>query len=237
MSDTANLRLPLVQAAQAQKHVTVNEALWRLDGVSQLVLSSRTLALPPLPVQDGAAFAIPAGAGGAWGGEEGRIALGTNGGWDFLDPRAGWRAWIDDEGMLAIFDGVAWSAGAAAVSSNGAALGFRVVEHDQTIGAGSESVTPPVVPAGSVVFGVTGRVLDGLGGTAASFRIGVGSEGPDRYGSGIGTGTGAWFRGITGSPVAYYTDTALTITAEGGAFGGGLLRIAVHVAELGLPRA
>ena len=31
MSSTANLALPLVAAAQAQKHVTVNEAFERID--------------------------------------------------------------------------------------------------------------------------------------------------------------------------------------------------------------
>jgi hypothetical protein len=236
MGETANLRLPLVQAAQAQKHVTVNEALWRLDAVSQLVLSSRSAATPPVSPPLGAAYAVPSGAGGAWAGQDGRIALGVNGGWEFLDPRAGWRGWIEDEGVMAIHDGGGWAAGAAAVSSAGAMLAFRVIEHDHPVGSGSESATPPLLPAGSIVLGVTGRVLEDLGGTATSFRIGIGGESPDRYGSGIGTQAGAWFRGVTGTPLAYYADTALTITGEGGGFGGGVLRIAVHAAELGLPR-
>ena len=40
MVKTANLELPLVQAAQAQKHVTVNEALALLDAAAQLRLAS-----------------------------------------------------------------------------------------------------------------------------------------------------------------------------------------------------
>jgi hypothetical protein len=236
MSETANLRLPLVQAAQAQKHVTVNEALWRLDAVSQLVLASRTLADAPLSPPAGATYAIPTGAGGAWAGQEGRIALAVNGGWEFIEPHAGWRGWIEDEGLTAIHDGGGWAAGAAAVSPSGAGLAFRVVEHDHPVSTGSVSVTPPLLPADSIVFGLTGRVLLDLGGTAASFRIGIGGESPDRYGSGIGTQAGSWFRGVTGTPLAYYSDTALTITGEGGGFAGGLVRIAVHLAELGLPR-
>ena len=46
MTDTSNLTLPLLAAAQAQKHVTVNEALQRLDGVVQLTLRSRSEATP-----------------------------------------------------------------------------------------------------------------------------------------------------------------------------------------------
>ena len=36
MAKTAQLDLPLVMPAQAQKHVTVNEALARLDAAAQL---------------------------------------------------------------------------------------------------------------------------------------------------------------------------------------------------------
>ena len=37
MSDSLNLNLPYVEAAQAQKHVTVNEALSRLDALVHFV--------------------------------------------------------------------------------------------------------------------------------------------------------------------------------------------------------
>jgi hypothetical protein len=237
MSETANFRLPLVQAAQAQKHVTVNEALLRLDAMAQLTLASRSLAAPPVSAPDGTAYAIPEGASGAWAGAEGRIALWLNGGWELFDGRRGWRGWVEDETMPAIFDGAEWMAGAAALSSGGAAFSFRIVERDEVVSAGSASVTAPLIPAGSIVFGVTGLVIEAFGGTASSFRIGIGGDSLDRYGSGIGTGEGAWFRGVTGMPLAYFAETPLTITAEGGTFGGGLLRIAVHIGELGIPRA
>jgi hypothetical protein len=237
MSETANLGLPLLMAAQAQKHVTVNEALARLDALAQIVLRSRTQALPPASARDGDAYAVPAGAGGDWAGQAGRLALRVNGGWEHVAPRTGWRGWIEDERQPAVFDGVAWAPSAIAVSEGGAALAVRVVEFDHAVGAGSQSVTAPAIPAGSIVFGVTGRVIEALGGTATSFRVGVGTGAPDRYGSGIGTGAGAWFRGVTGTPTAYYADTSLSLAAEGGAFAGGIVRLAVHLAELGLPRA
>lgn len=236
MSETANLRLPLVQAAQAQKHVTVNEALFRLDALTQLVIRSRTMAAPPLSAAGGAVYAVPAGASGDWSGRDGRLALWINGGWEFTTPMAGWRGWIVDEAATALFDGSVWVTGAAAVSASGAALSFRVIEVDHPVAAGTSSVTPPIIPGGCQVFGITGRVLAGFGGTASAFRIGVGPGALDRYGSGIGTDPGAWFKGVTGTPVAYDADTQLTMTAEGGAFAGGSLRIAVHLLELGLPR-
>lgn len=237
MAETATLKLPLVQAAQAQKHVTVNEALGRLDAMAQLVLASRATSEPPAAGNEGSVYALPSDAAGDWSGHGGRLALRLNGGWEFISPVAGWRAWIADEGASAQFDGTGWVADAVAVSPGGAGLALRVVEIDHALGEGAASTTVSVIPGGAIVFGVTGRVVDALGGTATTFRVGTDGASTDRYGSGIGTGAGAWFRGITGTPLAYYADTALTLTAEGGSFGGGIVRIAVHFAELGLPRA
>ena len=39
MSETSQLKLPLLQTAQAQKHVTVNEALALLDQLVQMSVS------------------------------------------------------------------------------------------------------------------------------------------------------------------------------------------------------
>jgi hypothetical protein len=237
MGETANLRLPLLQAAQAQKHVTVNEALLRLDALSQLRLQSRSVASPPPSAADGAVYAVPAGASGAWSGQAGRLALWMNGGWEYATPVIGWDAFVVDEGAAAIFDGASWALGAVAASPAGAALSFRVVEIDHVVAAGATSTTAAVIPAGCQVFGVTGRILSELGGTASSFRIGIAPGALDRYGTGIGTGQGAWFRGVTSAPVAYFANTPLTVTSEGGVFSGGVVRIAVHLVELGLPRA
>ncbi|KKM25255.1 hypothetical protein LCGC14_1596850, partial [marine sediment metagenome] len=48
MSDvSANLTLPFLQPSQAQKHVTHNEALQRLDLLVQLSVLDRDLTAPP----------------------------------------------------------------------------------------------------------------------------------------------------------------------------------------------
>ena len=48
MSDsTTNLLLPYLMAAQAQKHVTHNEALRLLDGLVQLLVKSRSQGSRP----------------------------------------------------------------------------------------------------------------------------------------------------------------------------------------------
>jgi hypothetical protein len=131
---------------------------------------------------------------------------------------------------------VAWVAGAGALSANGAGFVHRTIEIDHAIGSGGTSTIPGFIPANAVVYGVTGRVIAAIGG-ASSFSVGV-TGSSDRYGSGIGTGTGSWLRGLTGQPQAYYSDEDVLLTAAGGNFdGSGVLRLAVHFAELTLPRA
>lgn len=234
MSDTARLKLPLLQPSQAQKHVTVNEALTRLDGVVQLVLESRSVTTPPSVVVDGVCYGIPAGAVNAWAGQDGRIAIGANGGWEFVTPGRGWRAMIVDEGVQAIHDGTGWRAGQLSLSPANAGLVVRVVEFDHVIQPGPLSVTSPVIPAGAVVIGVTGRVIQDITGTAGSWALGnPGASG--RYGSGLGMGVGSWVRGVLGQPMAFYAPEALQIEAEGGDLTGGVVRLAVHFMELALP--
>ena len=65
MSNSANLALPMLQAAQAQKHVTVNEALTILDGAVQLILQATDQTVPPTTPNDGDCYGVPAGAIGA----------------------------------------------------------------------------------------------------------------------------------------------------------------------------
>ena len=54
MSDATNhLLLPYILAAQAQKHVTHNEALRILDGLVHLSVLDRDLTAPPASPADG----------------------------------------------------------------------------------------------------------------------------------------------------------------------------------------
>ncbi len=50
---TPRLGLPYVVAAQAQKHIPINESLARLDGLVQLAVESR---VPPIPSPAGSGF-------------------------------------------------------------------------------------------------------------------------------------------------------------------------------------
>ena len=236
MADTTRLSLPLIAAGQAQKHVTANEAFARLDALTQITLQGVDGVTPPPSPSEGEVHAIGAGAQAAWSGQDGRLAAFLNGGWVFVTPLPGWSAWVVPTGALARFDGVAWVEGAGALTPNGAGFVHRSVEVDHDLGAGASSTVAGFLPANGIVYGITGRVVTAIGG-ASTISLGVAGA-TDRYGSGIGTGAGSWLRGITGQPQTYYAAEDLIVTAGGGNFNGsGVLRLAVHFAELTLPRA
>ena len=233
MTDTPRMSLPLLAPAQAQKHVTVNEALARLDALAQLTLASATTPTPPAAAPDGAVYAVPPGAVNDWAGQAGMLALATGGGWVFVPPRRGWRALVVDTGATATWDGADWRAGAATLPPSNAAMSIESHEVDVVLSAGTAVTTPVVIPARALLFGVTGRVIAAITGTASTWDLGVAGD-TGRFGTGLGTGLNAWVNGPV-SPVVYWTPTPLEITAQGGDFAGGTLRLVVHVAALSLP--
>ncbi len=237
MAETNRFGLPLLAAAQAQKHVTVNEALVRLDTVAQMQVRADDWEVPNAVSSEGEAHVVGPVASGVWAGQEGKVAVFVNGGWIFLTPQIGWRAWNSILGAEIVFDGVEWVRYAAVVAAGGAATLQRVVEIDHVIGAEAVSVTTAVIPAKAQVIGVTARVTSALTGTGvSSWSLGVAGAG-DRYGSGLGLALNSFARGLSGAPVTYWADTALEITPDAGSFDGGSLRLAVHFTELVVPRA
>jgi hypothetical protein len=236
MAKTTNFALPLLAPAQAQKHVTVNEALVRLDAVTQLRIHASDLDTPPETAENGASYIVPASAAGDWAGRFGQVAVWSNGGWVYIEPVAGWRAWHLARATPLVYDGVAWVSGVAAISSSGACTTQEIIEFDQIVPAGTSFETDGVIPAASLVFGVTARVLSEISGTLTSWRAGV-QGADDRYGTGLGLGQGSYLLGLTGSPVTYYDDAPLRVGAESGAFGGGMVRFAIHLSRLTPPRA
>ena len=104
------LDLPFIMPSQAQKHVTHNEALRRLDVLVQAVVIDRDRSAPPARRSLGDRHIVGAGATAAWAGRAGEIALFDSDGWQFTAPRAGWRVHVLAEGETLTHDGSAWRA-------------------------------------------------------------------------------------------------------------------------------
>jgi hypothetical protein len=103
---TARLHLPYILPSQAQKHVTHNEALQRLDAVVQLTIKA-TVPTPPENAAEGDCFLLSADATGDWAGKGGRLAFRQDGAWLSITPQPGWTAWFASEDKYRILrDGV-----------------------------------------------------------------------------------------------------------------------------------
>ncbi|MCJ8238367.1 DUF2793 domain-containing protein [Peteryoungia algae] len=104
---TANLDLPFILPAQAQKHVTHNEALQRLDALVQLVVATSAES-PPADPAEGQIHWVTAPETGPWTGRAESLALFQDGVWVFIPPRQGWTAFFLDDARLKIFNGAEW---------------------------------------------------------------------------------------------------------------------------------
>lgn len=122
MTETSRLSLPLLAAGQAQKHVTHNDALIRLDALVHLVVESRSQTVAPAAPTGTAAYIVPpSGAAGAFSGHDDELAIHEDDGWTFLAPRPGWQAWVIDEAEHHVWTGAEWRR-SSPVSSLGASV-------------------------------------------------------------------------------------------------------------------
>jgi hypothetical protein len=113
MSDSSThqsprLGLPYLQPSQAQKHVTHNEALQRLDALAQLTVLGFAADTPPIAPQAGDMHGLGSAPTGAWSGQADRLALWDGVAWHFIDPQEGWRAFDRNTGRARVFEAGGW---------------------------------------------------------------------------------------------------------------------------------
>jgi hypothetical protein len=107
-----------------------------------------------------------------------------------------------------------------------------VVEATVTGLSGSSVTTALSIPAGALVIGVSVRVTTALTG-ATGFALGTAAE-PAAFGAGFGTALGVLAE-IPIAPRAFALATPVRVSAEGGSFTGGALRLACHTLSIGAP--
>jgi hypothetical protein len=108
MTDTTRLGLPLIDGAEAQKHVTHNEALAVLDIVVQARVLDRVRTSPPAAPAEGDAYLVATGATGAWAGGDGRLAAFVNGAWRLITAGTGWLVFVAAENRLIVKADAGW---------------------------------------------------------------------------------------------------------------------------------
>lgn len=111
MSDlSTRLQLPFLAQGQAQKHVTVNESLLRLDALVQCAAESKGTIAEPGGPSDGQIYILPAGKTGTnWGAmANDALAYFRDGAWDEITPREGFLVYVKDTDVFVRFDGAQW---------------------------------------------------------------------------------------------------------------------------------
>jgi len=104
------LGLDYVMAAQAQKHVTVNESFRLLDALVEARALSRSVDVEPATPNEGEAWILTAARSGAMWSlmATDSLAVFRDGEWAEIEPVEGLTVWVSDEAGSVIFDGTSW---------------------------------------------------------------------------------------------------------------------------------
>ena len=202
---TPVLGLQLTAAGQAMKHVTVNEALLRLDALVHLAVKERSRNTPPLSPVAGDRYLVGAAPTGTFAGHTGAVASFDAGIWTFMTPGAGWRAYIAAESVMLVFDGTNWvgfsGAGSITELQSLTLLG---------LGTTADAINPLSIKANNALFSAastpsgtgdlrfklnkdtTANTLSQLYQTGYSGRAETGLIGNDRYGVKVSADGAAW---------------------------------------------
>ena len=203
MSDlSARLGLPYLMPAQAQKHVTHNEALSRLDLLVQLVVQGFDAATPPETPQEGQIWALGPAPTGAWAGQAGALAAWVDGVWQFIPPQTGWRAvQVGAEGAeLRLFTTAGWEVPQAALPDTLPGLGINA-SHDSTnrLAVSAEATLLSHAGAGHQLKLNKAAAADTaslLFQTGWSGRAEMGTAGEDDFAIKVSADGGSWHDGL-----------------------------------------
>ncbi|MBY6055374.1 DUF2793 domain-containing protein [Leisingera daeponensis] len=242
MADTTRLVLPYLAAGQSQKHVTHNDALRLLDGLVQMAVTNATTSAPPGSPTAGDCYIVASGGSGDWSGWDGDLAMYADGTWYRLTVQNGFRAWDLSQNRILVRKGGAWMDLAQAMGPEvvvaqgalGATTGMGVLEETISGLSGSSVNSTIQIPDRSICLGVSTRTITAITG-ATSYHCGVSGQN-QKFGGSLGISAGSTNKGVIG-PEAFYADTAVRLTANGGNFTGGAVRIAIHYLTIGLPGA
>lgn len=102
------LKLPYIMPAQAQKHVTHNEALGILDAVLHIRVNGMGSNAPPGAPADGERHVVGSAPTGAFASHTNKIAVFQDGVWLFLAPQPGWTLWEATGEAIYVFHDSNW---------------------------------------------------------------------------------------------------------------------------------
>lgn len=224
MSRTARLALPYILQGQAQKEVTHNEALNRLD-VFVNTLVEGIIDTPPSTPNDGEIYIIGTNPSDVFNDHANELTQYTYGSWSFYKPIEWMEVVLRDTGSRMRYNSGSWVESSQFATGKSNALGIEQWEEYITLSGKSISTTS-TIPDHSSVIAVNTWVTEDITGTN-TFSIGV-KDDLERYGSGISSTKDTTNVGMTYHPITYYYNTPIIFTAESSDFTGGIIKVSVH---------
>src|ERR1700712_2693463 len=100
MMTSDRMKLPFLAVAQAQKETTHNEELALLDIAVQPVVQAIAPATAPSAPVVGQCWVVGTAPTGEWAGQAGALAGWSAGGWRFVSPFEGIKAWALADNLL-----------------------------------------------------------------------------------------------------------------------------------------
>ncbi len=220
MSQTGRLGLPYIITAQAQKEVTHNEALNRLDAfVTPVVVDMADT--PPISPAVGELYIVGTSPMDDFVGHENDIAQYHTGGWVFYSPFKWMDAVVEGLDARMTYDGSGWVPFGLIMKDSGEYLRVGHQQEDVTVDSGAFVDTTIAIPNRAILLTVNVRVLTAVTG-ASSFDVGIAGE-TNKFGGSIGAAQDSTNIGVIG-PTAFYADTPVRLSANGGNFTGGVIR-------------
>lgn len=176
MTTTNHLGLTLVEQSQAQKEVTVNQALTRIDALLNTGAKSRTTNTPPGSPASGDLYIVGSSPTGDWMGQAGKLGY-YDQIWRFITPREGISLWVNDEDLTYTYNGSTWAT--TAEFENLSKLG---------INATADATNKLSVASDAVLFshngtGIQAKLNKNASGNTASYLFQTGFSGRAEFGT------------------------------------------------------
>jgi hypothetical protein len=137
MTDTSDrLQIPMLAVGQAQKEVTHNEALARIDILLQPVVQAVAPATVPAAPLTGQSWIVGPSPSGHWAGQANNVASWTTGGWRFMLPIEGMTFWSVADSTIVRRQGTAWLIGSLTAA-------ILKIGGNQVVGARQPAIVTP----------------------------------------------------------------------------------------------
>lgn len=109
VTETSRHKLPLLAVSQAQKEITHNEALVRIDALLHPLVEAELSTPPALTEADiGKSWLVGASPSSEWAGKSGQLAVWVGGGWRFCGAVDGMRIRLLTSGLDRIYVDGTW---------------------------------------------------------------------------------------------------------------------------------